>query len=43
MTPNPAFETDAIQRCALHGAAQQVYKDFPGYCKKGDDDEGRTA
>jgi hypothetical protein len=21
--PNCAFETDAVQRCALHGAAQQ--------------------
>ena len=23
MSPNPAFETDAVQRCALHGAAQR--------------------
>jgi hypothetical protein len=22
-TPNPAFETDAVQRGALHGAAQR--------------------
>jgi len=28
---------------ALTGAAQQGYKDFPGYCNKVNDDEGRTA